>query len=85
LSILFSTRFHSSKTRFLAPTNCPQSIVYYSNLGITGGIYGNLPEDDVANILRGFTPDREAAPVPSVNGDAKAVLEQEKQLLEGLS
>ena len=56
----------------------------HANLGITDGIYGNLPEDDVADILSGFTPDRDSEPIVSANGDTKAVLEQVKQLLEGL-
>ncbi len=55
----------------------------HSNVGITDGIYGNLPEDDLAAILSGFKSEQESEPA-STNGDAKAVLEQVKQLLEGL-
>jgi len=71
--------------RTVAELKAVSQNLMHANVGITDGIYGNLPEDDVADILSGFTPNRDSESAPSANGDAKAVLEQVQRLLEGMS
>ena len=43
------------KARDMAQLKALSQNMMHANVGITDGIYGNLPEDEVASILSGFT------------------------------